>query len=216
MQELPGQLLVAVGAIIAALIAGAFSYFNLITAKESKVSEFRQQWIDALRQEIATYVSRIRTLMALGVSDESSNTETNLELLKERSRLHEEALAAYSAIHLRINKNEVDKYAKGLNDEFIKALEDAQEDFEFGDNDLKLGLKEVISKAAPVLKHEWNRVRAGESSYRCAKWMSWIIIIGAFVGFAVMVFLFCSPKMSIKPNQPQSFISKPLPSQGAK
>jgi hypothetical protein len=43
----------AVGAVIAAIIAGSIALLGLIISKEQKVSEFRQQWIDALRQDIA-------------------------------------------------------------------------------------------------------------------------------------------------------------------
>jgi hypothetical protein len=46
----------AVGAIVAAIIAGIVALLGLIISKEQKVSEFRQQWIDALRQDIAAVI----------------------------------------------------------------------------------------------------------------------------------------------------------------
>ncbi len=44
------------GLIVAAIIAGAVAFFSLIISKEQSVSEFRQQWIDALRKGIAIIV----------------------------------------------------------------------------------------------------------------------------------------------------------------
>src|ERR1700719_4726411 len=44
--------------ILVTFVAGAFSLLNLTVSKENKVSEFRQTWIDALRDDIATFVSQ--------------------------------------------------------------------------------------------------------------------------------------------------------------
>ena len=98
MDTLPGQLFVAVGAIIAALIAGAFSYFNLVSSKEAKVSEFRQEWINALRSEISMYVSCIQTATALRhhVNSNLADDTSSADVLRERSRLYEQAMAAYN------------------------------------------------------------------------------------------------------------------------
>lgn len=50
---LPDQ---AVGATIAAIVAALVALLGLIISKEQKVSEFRQQWIDALRADIAATI----------------------------------------------------------------------------------------------------------------------------------------------------------------
>jgi hypothetical protein len=49
--------------VIAAMIAGfvalagsAVTYIGLLISKESKTSEFRQEWIDALRNDIAEQI----------------------------------------------------------------------------------------------------------------------------------------------------------------
>ena len=51
MDQIPS---VAVGAVVAALIAGTVSLLGLIISKEQKTSEFRQAWIDALRNDLIT------------------------------------------------------------------------------------------------------------------------------------------------------------------
>ena len=43
----------AVGTICAALIAGLISFVVTVLAKDQKISEFRQAWIDALRSDAA-------------------------------------------------------------------------------------------------------------------------------------------------------------------
>lgn len=197
MDTLPGQLFIAAGAVIAALIAGAFSYFNLVSAKEAKVSEFRQEWINGLRTEISTYTSRIRAVTTLGNYIHSSPVEDkyDIDLLRERSRLYEEALAAYNSIRLRINKFEKDPAVKKINEEFLIALEMAHDCYKNGDdenNDHRL--EQVIEKASPLLKHEWTRVRNGELSYRWAKHGAVILVFGAITAFIGVSYALLSSK----------------------
>ena len=52
MINLPDTVFIAFGVVSAAIIAGVFSYINLVSVKESKVSEFRQNWIKRKRGRI--------------------------------------------------------------------------------------------------------------------------------------------------------------------
>lgn len=206
MDALPGQLFVAVGAVIAALIAGAFSYFNLVSSKEAKVSEFRQEWIDALRSEISTYVSRIQAVTTLGSYIHSKPVEDkyNVDLLRERSQLYEEALAAYHSIHLRINKNEKDPVVKEINKAFVHAIEEAQECYKAGEeDDLGYRLEQVIETACPLLKHEWNRVRDGEPSYRWAKRGAIVLVCGAILAFCGVTYALLNTKPLAEEQKPK-------------
>lgn len=47
------------GTIVAAMITGAVAYITLVVNKENNVSNFRQDWINSLREEISTFVSLI-------------------------------------------------------------------------------------------------------------------------------------------------------------
>lgn len=61
----------AIGSISAALIGAFIGYLGLVIAKENKVSEFRQAWIDGLRKEVAEVVAHfiaIRAVYAYGPS----------------------------------------------------------------------------------------------------------------------------------------------------
>lgn len=180
-----GPLVVALGAVIAALIAGAFSYFNLISSKESKVSEFRQEWINALRQEISVYVSRTLTHARLGsyiASFPDTSDSSRVDLMREYSRLQEEALTSYHSIHLRINSTEIDELAKKLNDDLLNALNTAAHIHADGPSvELEKSLQTLIRKAEPLLKHEWRRVKSGEPAYRSAKFIAVLVMCVALV-----------------------------------
>ena len=159
-------------AVIAALIAGAFAFFSLVVTKETKVSEFRQAWIDSLRAEVSTYISRLHAVGNLGqyIHEKPVEDKYNPELLRERSRMFEESLAAYNSILLRVNPDETKEEAKALNQTFLEALRRAQSYYEAGHVELlDENLEAVASAAAPLLKYEWNRVRGGEPAYVQAK-----------------------------------------------
>lgn len=225
MDTVPGQIYVAFGAVLAALIAGAFSYFNLISAKESKVSEFRQAWIDALRSEITTYISRVAAVNTLGAYiHENLDLEHkyNIELIQERSRLYEEALAAYHAIHLRVNKQETNDDARVLNDGFLHALENAHVWYKMGLSEvLEDNLTSLSEAAAPLLKHEWKRVKRGEPNYRYSKWGAFGIACASLILLAVVYYgqksgASASAKLAPAPATAVSAPSPPAPPVPAK
>lgn len=48
-----GPIFIALGAVLAAFLTGTVSFISLINSKEQKTSEFRQSWVDNLRNDIA-------------------------------------------------------------------------------------------------------------------------------------------------------------------
>lgn len=58
--EIPAQVVVAVATVVASLITGTIALVNLTLSKEQKVSEFRQPWIDGLRDDLSKFVSSLR------------------------------------------------------------------------------------------------------------------------------------------------------------
>ena len=71
---------VAIGAVTAALIGAIISLVGLIVAKESKVSEFRQSWIDALRSELSAFLTNANSVVSSKKIDFKSDKE-RLEFL---------------------------------------------------------------------------------------------------------------------------------------
>jgi len=206
MESLLGQILAAMGAVIAALIAGAFAFFSLVATKETKVSEFRQAWIDSLRSEISTYVSRLHAVSNLGqyIHEKPVEDKYSPELLRERSRMFEESLSAYNSILLRINPDEKKKDAREINQRFLEALRRAQSYYEAGHVEiLDDNLEAVTSTAAPLLKYEWDRVRRGEPAYTQAKTVALSIALAGGVGAILLlaVAMFYVPSSSSTATQ---------------
>ena len=182
MYELPPTALIAIGVITAALIAGSFSYLNLVISKEQKISEFRQGWIDSLRNDIAEYCSAAVFLSSAYdlLEKDVPGKPSSLEYLKAIESQTEKATHAYTSIVLRINPEDKDEKLKVHNIALLDVLarsRRALRDDNFAE--AKGLLDDLQLKARPILKLEWNRVRDGEPLFRLTRWAAFLIIAGS-------------------------------------
>ena len=150
--------------LIAAALSAFVALIALVHAKEQKVSEFRQAWIDALREDLSRAISAASTMtLAFQRNDESS-----------RTRQYEEwanFAQALASIELRLNLKEQDhqklatyiRRAEGL-------LGELQGDIgNYKPSDWTDLHAEVVQTSQQLLKTEWDRVRDGEPAYKLTK-----------------------------------------------
>src|SRR5579872_5084120 len=111
MDAISVPIITAIGAITAALITACFSYLNLIVSKEQKVSEFRQQWIDAFRKELADLTAAVFFIKYHYASHEFDHgpAAERSDLSKSLQESHEKYAFAVTSILLRINPAEPDQ-----------------------------------------------------------------------------------------------------------
>ena len=174
----PENIFVPIGVVSAALIAGGIAYAGFISTKESKVSEFRQNWINELREEIATYVSRVDALIEhvskanIGMS---FSIEKKMSVKLEHSELYSEMLKSRISILLRINNKEKALEDFQRNETFLNLIESIYQKFEGGKfSEVYTDIDSLTGVSRSLLKHEWDRVRVGESRFQGAKdWAKW-------------------------------------------
>jgi hypothetical protein len=190
--ELPAQTIVAAATVVAALIAGLISFVNLTLTKELKTSEFRQAWIDALRDDLASFFSAARACArafearrALGESYEKTGFQFGDEQIAE---LRHNAAQTHYKIRLRLNPDEPDHI------ELLRliacAIEQQNKYLRTGgtSEDTFLAIERAVEFARPVLKKEWKRVKAGETPFQVVRncvTPAIVIVCIAFVGFLV-------------------------------
>lgn len=202
MISLPDTVFIAFGVVAAAIIAGVFSYINLVSVKESKVSEFRQDWINDLRKEISEYISSARALMEnLRHDNHRQMIPRDVFMAKKNNHgdIYNHMLNSKVSILLRINVKEKKPEIRKINNDFISLVEEIHDDFEsaeFASAEEKI--ERLISKSRELLKYEWNRARDGEKGYRVVKTAAL-----ATVGFAV-TFLIVIAILKISPASPAS------------
>jgi len=172
--DIPSQLFVPIGAVLAACITGAVSFVSLIISKEQKTSEFRQAWVDALRADLSEFSAQARQIAAehtpysfkkLAAALAGEEEDRLDQLLTNRQRLAQ----TYYSIRLRLNLSETDHEALLTHlDKVYEILNTtAAEGLRFDETVAELDPMAKVAQS--VLKREWNRVKDGETAFTTTK-----------------------------------------------
>ena len=192
---------VVIGATLAALIAGFFSYVNLVSAKENKVSEFRLAWIDGLREEVASYtaavqdlarIERVRVEWTHEDFGDKSIEEREMNWFVETRESYVTAVSTLAKIQLRFNPRHVAKKADGPEANLMKALESARSAFNDARYDAAMEASSAIRlAAAPLLKSTWDDVKNGELRYQRVRNAAQRVILGGvgILGLVAIIIL---------------------------
>jgi len=172
--SIPPTIYIAFGVVTAALLTGFFSFLNMVSAKENKVSEFRLAWIDGLRNEIADYTSAVQELVRIEVRRFKTEnqpytavyqaTQEWLELSKDA---FDKAIGNMSKIQLRLNPNHIREKPDSQEAILMVHINKAREQFNNGDYQAAFACcADIRSAAAPLLKTTWDLVKSGEPEYQ--------------------------------------------------
>jgi len=154
---------------------------GLIISKETKVSEFRQAWIDALRQDVAILLAKAVCMYVEANPLEGTPTE------EWRARMASNLLGVNEAsfrIRLRLNPREAESRAvlKTLGEHqalFDRRVRPDKQEFD--------GLvARLVDEVQLILKTEWDRVRSGEPVYRIARWLALIAALVLVIFLVLM------------------------------
>ena len=180
MTTLPAELIAALSAIAVALIAGIVSFIVSVLSKDQKTSEFRQAWIDALRIDIADYVSKnLAFVDAIRIKGNNSLPDEELGeyLLTERFQEMLSIEATRARILLRLNPKEHASFIQLINNVYGKSGVAKPDEY----NGLPQRIEALIRDSQNILKYEWARVKTGEPIFRVTKWISLLIAVVAVV-----------------------------------
>lgn len=141
-------------AIISALMAGRLS-------RRAKISEFRQQWINDQRADIADYLDAVKRHQRL-YDDPAINSSSDAVRHDHLRATREEAERIYYRIKLRINPRE-NPYKKD-DDRFIEALDELIDSTALPNRDPKFDVrfKAALAEAQEFLKREWEVTKKGK------------------------------------------------------
>lgn len=173
---LPSELLPLLGTIVAATIAGAVAFLASVFSKEQKTSEFRQSWIDSLRNDLSELIA-----ISVQIGDEilvrhkrGEGTEAIQTHLRTKESDFQRIEECKARIRLRLNPKE---YRALLN--AVKAMSDPS------DHDAKS--ETLIAESQKVLKAEWKRVKRGEPVFFITKWLSLFVCLTALIIAIAMI-----------------------------
>lgn len=168
--------------VIAAGIAAVVSVLAIVLTKEQKTSEFRQAWIDSLRQELSDYAALLRVWKSDSlIVKQLANNEAFLAAAQEQS-VNLESLRI--RVRMRLNREE-----HGLLLELIDSIYESKGDARTAWTDAGTAFRQFEDEAARVLKEEWKRVKRGEPPY---VWTKRTAVAVALASLIVIVLLFGS------------------------
>lgn len=199
--------LAPIATVVAALITSLIAFINLTLSKEQKTSDFRQAWIDGLRDDLAVFFSSARALcrvMQEARSPHSSDEDVlNFRFSKEQvGKMRIEGAEALYRIKLRLNPSE-DKHAELNRLLDLATSTQNQINVEKGQDysDALTAIENASSYSQNILKCEWERVKRGETSFRVAKnWVMPTIMAISLVFISVLLFNPAETNASIQPN----------------
>lgn len=178
--------------VLAALIAGAISLVAITLSKEQKVSEFRQAWIDALRSDLAAFLSSARAFARAMDARRIHGTESRdpakvLFTLEKLGEIRSTAAEMYYRIKLRLNPEEADHQellrllSQAILDQNAVLESDGAEK-----RDVLAAVDRAADHAGPVLKAEWRRVKEGEKPYKTVRIGATIVVVLSLLAFVVL------------------------------
>jgi hypothetical protein len=136
---------------MAALIAGLFSLLNLIIPKEQKVSEFRQQWIDSLRQELSDHIAALDSLSSIFENSHTLDQDGS----KTESELRQRITSTFTSIKLRVNPEDSHIKIRGINQEVLRLLEEGKSLLDESRwKEARIKCNEITNASIPMLKEE--------------------------------------------------------------
>lgn len=153
----------AIATIVAALVGGTITYLVAVFTKESKVSEFRQTWIDGLREDTAKFIG-IWYYVAAELELVPSEELTTRDFWRSMKDEFMELEILQAKIQLRLNPKEhagvIEQLTFLARGESFTGLTHDQRTTEIGafSDDIQV-----------ILKSEWDRVKRGEATYRVVK-----------------------------------------------
>lgn len=184
-EELPIYSIVAMATVTASLIAATIAFVNLTLTKELKTSEFRQAWINSLREDLSAFFACARAFARATEEqhffDKAESEKNSFKISSDRvSDMRYQIAEVYSRITLKLNYKEPEheellrlmKVAINKQNEALKSKSDSTE---------TIKAIEIATKySRPLIKTEWDRVKNGEPAYKNTR-------NGAIIGIIVLI-----------------------------
>tara|TARA_R110001583_G_scaffold167075_1_gene319893 strand:+ start:504 stop:1160 length:657 start_codon:yes stop_codon:yes gene_type:complete len=204
--------LAPIATVVAALITSLIAFVNLTLSKEQKTSEFRQAWIDGLRNDLSVFLSSARALCRVMQEVRSpQSTDEDVECFRfnndQIGKMRFEGAEALYRIKLRLNKSEP-KHIKlnGLLTSATTIQNKINIDKGTDYTEALDAIENASSYSQDILKDEWERVKNGEKSFRVAKNIIMPLIMIISLVF-ITALLFNSPE----PNKSSQGVQQSSP-----
>lgn len=176
--DLTPALIAAAATLTGAAIAATVSLIVTVLSKEQKTSEFRQAWIDALRNDIAEWIAEVAIIYSMHDDLKRMGKTADLETTERRYANFLKIRMLRSRIELRLNPAE--------NGAMLAAMNRVRDSMEKPNAERQEAIAAVVDESQRLLKKEWMRVRQGEPAFYWTKRIALGIVAVALASIAVL------------------------------
>jgi hypothetical protein len=198
MANLPSTIYVAMGTVIAASLAGIFSFVSLINQKEGKISEFRQEWIDGLRNDLSKFCSSMDNISShwqvIAIEEEAAAKREGrkpfmkFDWLSKFHQLSKDDQAVFSECYQRIMLRLNPEDHRCLIEELWAARQLISSPKALDSKEvIQSQLERIVEQSQIALKLEWVRVKKGEQPYRLTTVATFTMLVSLFLLLAGVV-----------------------------
>jgi len=195
--DIPASMYVMSGSLSIALISCLSAYATVVYNKENKISDFRQEWANELRNDSSELIAKLNQLSVITSSfmilNEnkmalSSVVEKKYEHILMVIELKSEVKKLVSKIRIMLNpnnlnvpgsiENEINKKMCAIEGLINDAAQDCNQD-----KVITIGneLDNLEAKLGELIKDNWKLVKSGEPAYRRAKSLTFYASIIMFI-----------------------------------
>lgn len=150
--------------LVAAVITAALAGIGLTLSKDTKVSEFRQKWADALRKDVSEFLALVSNAWSIKHQPQQIINVANAE--KQLTRLNIVMYRVLLRLYLKKKAGAHWKLGEAMWAARQVALSPVSTKDEM--NKTTEGIQEA---AATVIDDAWEKVKMGEGQYRIVKWV---------------------------------------------
>lgn len=185
----------AVAVIIASIIGLIVAVTTAVIAKEQKVSEFRQAWINDFREDTAAFITAVCDCMhALeGIAVNKKFKKDIMSLQVDYNSSYKEAELRAMMLQLRLNPSK-DKQCINYIDELKRMLDSVTTDssnvkYSVAINEIKVFNTIFKDEVHSILKNEWEIVKQGEKRFlrftNLGKFLASTLMVAIYVLFVI-------------------------------
>jgi hypothetical protein len=170
--------------VVAAVIAGAVAFLASVLTKELKTSEFRQAWIDALRNDLADLASLALMnddLIAHKVRSAATEREIS-DYIAANAEAFTKIMACAMRIEMRLNPREHETLLS-----IVRQVGTSRKTFRGNTDESAAAADRLLAESQRVLKREWQRVKRGENVFHYTKWASFWLVAAGLVAVLVAI-----------------------------
>ncbi|MBC3438961.1 hypothetical protein HU735_26435 [Pseudomonas sp. BW16M2] len=177
-----------IGPVVAALIAALITFVVTVLSKENKTSEFRQAWIESLRNDVSELLGELNVLegvfeVTIDFDLEAKEGQGQInEFWKQHQKEYAKIDSLCNRIVLRLNPNE----HAGL----IAKVRELENSMGQGQKVSSQLCEVLVHDFSVVFKKEWSRVKDGEAVFRRMKFAAVVVLVTggiALVGLIAVV-----------------------------